>query len=73
MLTARVRSAEPTGVCERGKGIGRILQEPGRSYVRPTHAALSTGLNKSGKAQAGVFTAKGANEEDGGWGGEANP
>ena len=38
--------------------------------IRPTQAALSTGL---GQALVGVFTAKGANDEDKSWSGEANP
>lgn len=41
--------------------------------IRPTQAALSTGLKKLGQALVGVFTAKGANDEDTSWSGEANP
>jgi hypothetical protein len=41
--------------------------------IRLTQAALSTGLKKLGQALVGVFTAKGANDEDKSWSGEANP
>ncbi len=53
--------------------MGWIAQEPGISCVRPTQGALSTGLKKLGQALVGVFTGKGANDEDKSWSGEANP
>ena len=34
-MSIMVRPARPGGVRERGKGTGRIPQEPGRSCVRP--------------------------------------
>ena len=43
----RVRTDEPAGILERGRDMGWILQEPGRSCVRPADISHSgTGLDR---------------------------
>jgi hypothetical protein len=41
-----VRSVEPAGIRERGRGMGWILQEPGRSAIDQLQIAEGTGLER---------------------------
>ena len=73
MLAAKVRSAGPTGVGERGKGTGGFPRNLGDPALDQLKQPWGTGLNKWGRALAEVSAASGANDGDKSWSGGANP